>query len=363
MLIVGLKLVIGLVLLIFAADWLVKGASRLATRLGIPPLIVGLTVVAFGTSAPELAVSVQSAFSGNADIAMGNVIGSNIANVLLILGLSAIIAPLTVHAQLIRLDVPLMIGLSVLILLLGLDGVLGRGNGAILVACLAAYIGFLAWTAKRGASDAPSEFDAEFGDKPEGSVPLDIGLIVVGFAGLVVGANLLVSAAVAIATAMGVSQLVIGLTVVAIGTSLPEIATSLIAASKGERDIAVGNVVGSNLFNILAVLGISSLIAPSGIAVAEAARAFDLPVMIAVAVACLPVFARGSSIARWEGALFLFFYVAYTAYLVMSAQGSALLGSYETAMLWLVLPLTGVTLLVIGLAALRERGWLTARGR
>lgn len=363
MLIIALKLIVGLVLLVLAANWLVKGASRLAARFGIPSLVIGLTVVALGTSAPELAVAVQSAYSGSADIALGNVVGSNICNVLLILGVSALIVPLTVHAQLIRVDVPLMIAVSVLVYLLSLDGKLGRVDALLLVSGLVGYVGFLLIQARRETPEATAEFDAEYGNAASKQTPLasDVALIVVGLMGLVLGANLLVGAAVTVATLLGVSQLVIGLTVVAVGTSLPEIATSIIAATKGERDIAVGNVVGSNILNILAVLGLASLVSPSGIAVADTAMAFDLPIMIAVSVACLPVFARGSSIQRWEGGLFVFLYLAYTLYLLLTAQQHLMLGGYRQTMLWGVLPLTAVALVVITALALRERGWLGAK--
>ncbi len=337
-----LQLALGFVLLTAGAEALVRGASAIATRLGIPPLVVGLTVVAFGTSAPEFAVSLGAAWSGQADLALGNVVGSNIFNILFILGLSALIAPLTIHIQLIRIDIPLMIGASVLTLVFALDGRIGRLDGAVLFGLLLFYIAFQVRQARRGAQDQAAE-------APVTSGPwwLDPLLVVGGLAVLVLGSQLLVSAAVAIAQALGVSELVIGLTIVAIGTSLPEVATSVIATLRGQRDIAVGNAVGSSVFNLLGVLGLTSLVAPHGVAVADQALQFDLPVMLATAVACLPIFIIGQEISRWEGALFLAYYVAYTAYAILAALQHAALAAYSTTMLWFVLPLTCVTLAVL----------------
>jgi cation:H+ antiporter len=337
-----LLLAVGLVLLTAGAEALVRGASQGAARLGIPPLIVGLTVVAFGTSAPEFAVSIQSAWSGQPDIALGNVVGSNIFNVLLILGLSALIVPLAIASQLIRVDVPLMIGASILVLLFALDGSISRVDGLILFIGLLLYTGFQIRQGRRERQGAE-----ERGDPPGGNWWTDLALVVGGLVLLVAGSRLLVTSAVAIAQALGVSELVIGLTIVAAGTSLPEVATSVIASLRGQRDIAVGNVVGSNVFNLLGVLGLSALVSPAGIGVAPQALQFDLPVMIAVAVACLPIFVTGREIARWEGGVFLAYYVAYTVYLVMAATQHAALGVYADAMLWFVLPLTVVTLLVL----------------
>ena len=355
MLIIAAQLLAGLVLLVFGAEWLVRGAARLASSFGVAPLIVGLTVVAFGTSAPELAVSVQAAYSGSADIALGNVVGSNICNVLLILGLAAIVAPLVVHRQLVILDVPLMIGISVLVLVLGLDGRIGRGDGVLLFVGLIGYVSFLLIKSRRSGGEIPEELKDAIGEEGAKPAPVwkDLLLIVLGLAALVGGSNLFVSGAVTIATLLGWSELVIGLTVIAIGTSLPEIATSVMAVIRGQRDIAVGNAVGSNIFNLLSVLGIASIVAPDGISVPPDAINFDLPVMIAVAVACLPIFFSGHRIDRWEGGLFFAYYVIYTAYLILRSTQHELLGAFSTTLAWIVLPLTAATLLAIGLNAWR----------
>lgn len=353
-------LIAGLVLLVAGAEVLVRGAAKLAAQFGIPPLIIGLTVVAFGTSAPETAVSVQSAFNGSGDLAIGNVIGSNIANVLLILGMTALIAPLIVSRQLIRLDVPIMIGASLLTFGLAWDGSLSRLDGALLFAGVLTYTGFLIYSARKDKGSDDDEFAKEFGldeaPKPYAWV-INLGLIIAGLVLLVAGSNFLVEGAVTLARALGISELVIGLTVVAIGTSLPELATSILAAIKGERDIAVGNIVGSNIFNLLCVLGLASLVSPAAISVSPNALAFDFPVMIAVAVACLPIFFAGYRINRWEGLLFLAYYVAYTLYLILSSTGRPFADVMGEAMLGYVLPLTAVTLVVIA-----ARAWRKQRG-
>lgn len=346
--------VAGLGLLVLGAEWLVRGASRLAAALGISPLVIGLTVVAFGTSAPEVAVSVKSAWAGQPDLALGNVVGSNIFNVLLILGASAVVTPLLVSSQLIRLDVPVLIGLSVLTLLLAGDGSIGRLDGAILFAGAVAYTAFQIRQSRKESAAIRDEYAQEYGPKPS-STAANLAFVGAGLALLVLGSRWLVNGAVAFAQALGVSELVIGLTVVAAGTSLPEVATSILAAFRGERDIAVGNVVGSNIFNLLAVLGLAGLVAPSGLPAPAALLRFDLPVMVAVAIACLPIFASGATIARWEGALFLFYFAAYTAYVVLAAQQHDALPAFSAAMEAFVLPLTAVTLAVVGWRAWRAR--------
>jgi len=352
-------LVAGLCLLVLGAEWLVGGASRLAAAVGIPPLIVGLTVVAFGTSAPELAVSLQAALAGQADIALGNVVGSNILNILLILGVSALIIPLAVAVQVRRLDVPIMIGASLLALLLAWDGQVGQLDGALLVAGLLIYVGFQVWQGRREAGAATGPPAAPL---TRAELGLNLLRLIAGFGLLVLGSRWLVDGAVTIARAFGLSELVIGLTIIAVGTSLPEIATSIIAALRGQRDIAVGNVVGSNIFNLLGILGVTSLVAPGGVAVAQGALAFDIPVMIAVAVACLPIFFTGSSIARWEGGLFLGYYVAYTAYVVLAAQQHDALPLFSSVMSLFVIPLTAITLLVVvGHGLLGNRRGRTAK--
>jgi cation:H+ antiporter len=349
---IGLFL-LGLVLLIAGADLLVRGASSLAVALRISPLVIGLTIVAYGTSAPELAVSVQSGFAGQGDLALGNVVGSNIFNVLLILGLSATVAPLVVSRQLVRSDVPLMIGVSLLFLLLALDGSISRWDGLLL---FAGAIGYTTYTIIQ--SRREQQLQATPASTPRSGATfwlVQVGMLLVGLGMLVLGARWLVNGAVAFAEALGVSELIIGLTIVAAGTSLPEVATSVLASLRGERDIAVGNVVGSNIFNLLSVLGLTALVSPGAIPVSGAALAFDIPVMLAVMIACLPIFFTGYVIARWEGLLFLGYYVAYTLYLILNATQHASLPLFNTVMLVFVLPLTAITLLLLALRAWRAQ--------
>ncbi|MCU0290773.1 MAG: calcium/sodium antiporter [Thermoanaerobaculaceae bacterium] len=336
----------GFLLLVVGAEGLVRGAVRLAAASGISSLVIGLTVVAFGTSAPELAVSVGAGLGGQADIAVGNVVGSNILNVLLILGLSALIVPLTVARQLVRLDVPVMIGVSLLTWLLALNGRLGRLEGALLATGLVVYVVWSIRVSRRQSEAVPEGTDAAVrrGPLPWSWWVASAALTVGGLAVLVVGARLMVDGAVALARGLGVSELIIGLTVIAAGTSLPEVATSVMAALRGERDIAVGNVVGSNIFNLLGVLGLTAMVSPRGIGVAPAALGFDLPVMLAVAVACLPVFLTGFTISRAEGALLLGYYVAYVTYLSLHASGHAAEGVVGAGLLWFALPLTALGL-------------------
>lgn len=337
--------ILGGLLLIGGAELLVRGASRLAVAAGITPLVVGLTVVAFGTSAPEMAVTVSSAYAGQAEVALGNVVGSNIFNVLFILGVSALIAPLVVDQQLVRFDVPLLIGVSVVVLLISLDGRIGRFGGAVLFAGIVAYTVWLIRQSRREAPAVVDEYDASLAVPAERIRPVvNLVLVLGGLGLLVVGARSLVGAAVSIATALGVSELVIGLTIVAVGTSLPEVATSVLATIRGERDIAVGNVIGSCLFNLLAVLGLGGLVAPDGIPVSEGALSFDIPVMIAVAIAALPIFFTGHAITRWEAAVFLGYYLAYTGYLILVAADHGLAPRLGAAIIWFVAPLTVLTI-------------------
>ena len=347
MLMHALMFVLGLAALVVGAEALVRGASRLAVSWGISPLVVGLTVVAFGTSAPEMAVSVGAALAGSTDLAIGNVVGSNIANVLLILGLSALIAPLLVHEQVIRQEIPILIGASLVVVAMALDGNIGRVEAALLFAGVIAYTVFLVVQSRRASQDAEDAFASEIQTTSwDRHWSVQTLLVVGGLGLLVLGADWLVGAAVAFAKLLGVSDLVIGLTVVAVGTSMPEIATSLIAALRGQRDIAVGNVVGSNIFNLLAVLGAAGVVSAGGLAVPDAARNFDLWVMLAVALACLPIVLTGREIARWEGGLFLGYYAAYLLYLALAAQRHDGLQDFSNVMLSYVMPLTAFTLLV-----------------
>jgi cation:H+ antiporter len=334
---VWLLLLLGLVLLIIGADLLVRGAARLAANFGMPALVIGLTVVAFGTSAPELAVSVGAAFAGQAELAIANVVGSNIFNILFILGVAALISPLIVSRQLIRQDVPVMIAVSAVVLLMTLNGVIGKLEALLLTLGLIAYTVFLFI---QGRKKSAAETDPELGEMLKTGAPTwqNVLLIVVGLAFLVMGARWLVESAVEIASAWGVNEAVIGLTIVAGGTSLPEVMTSVIATIKGERDIAIGNVIGSNIFNLLCVLGLSGLISPEPLLAGGQLAAIDIPVMLGVAVLCLPLFFVGAILNRFEGFLFLVLYVAYVSYMVALALSADYLDSLRLGILYVLIP-------------------------
>ena len=338
-------LVLGLVILTVGAEVLVRGASRLAIACRISPLVVGLTVVAFGTSAPELVVCMQSAFSGEPEVAVGNVVGSNIANVLLILGLASVITPLVVQQQLIRLDVPLMVFVSFVVTGMAWNGNISQLEGAVLALGLVIYNVWVVRKSRKEQKSIEEEYAREFGApdtdaSPGRQIALNLLLLIVGLLMLVGGARLFLDSAVSIARSFGVSELVIGLTLVAVGTSLPEVATSVIAAFKGERDIAVGNVVGSNLFNLLGVLGITSASFSGGIPIPESAVTGDIPIMLLVSIGCMPVFFTGHQIARWEGFLFLFYYFAYTADIALNALGSPKVEALRFGLTWIAAPVT-----------------------
>ncbi|WP_232547826.1 calcium/sodium antiporter [Propioniciclava soli] len=354
----------GLVLLVGGGEALVRGASALATRLGLSPLVVGLTVVSVATSAPELAVTLGAVLRGEPEIAVGNVVGSNIANVLLVLGITAAVGSVLVKRDMLRFDLPFLAGLSILVLVFSVDGRVGPVEGTLLLVLFVGHMAWSVWRGRRAGHDgadlngaaqdgaaqdgAAQDGAAQDAPDPDTSGPRPSALVAAllvaaGVGLLVLGANFLVDGATAIATAFGVSQLVIGLTVVAVGTSLPELAASVIAVRRGERDIAFGNVVGSNIANIGLVLGLPSLLS-GGIGVPESAVAFDIPVMVAVALLLLPVAFTGSLIHRSEGFLFAGFYVAYTVYVLLLATDHDALRGFTITMVAYVLPMFGILL-------------------
>lgn len=348
-------LIAGLLLLVGGAELLVRGASRLAAAVGISPLVVGLTVVAFGTSSPELAVSLQAALTGSGEIAVGNVVGSNIFNILVIVGVATLITPLVVQQQLVRQDVPLMIGLSILLYALGLTGRISRLQGLLMFAGLIFYIGFVIRQSRKESAAVKEEYEIEYGDGKDKNYIRNTLFFVAGLVLLVIGSSWLVTSASEIARAFGISELVIGLTIVAAGTSMPELATSALAAYRGERDIAVGNAVGSNIFNILCVLALTALISKDGLVISPDAMSLDIPFMVAVAIAALPIFFTGYSISRWEGAIFVLYYGAYTLYLLLESAEHDLLPRYSAILAEFVLPLTILTLVVVVVREVRAR--------
>jgi cation:H+ antiporter len=349
-----LLFILGLAVISAGAELFVRGAARLAAMFGISSLIIGLTVVAFGTSAPEVAVVVQAGLQGQGDMAFGNIIGSNISNFMLILGISALLAPLVVSRRLIRLEVPLLLVISAVVFLAAFDGQISRGEGGLLILGAVAYTLFVIQQSrgenrrnKKPGSSVEDSGEEKGSAEPKGSWIRNLVMLLAGLAGLVLGANWLVTGASGMARILGISELVIGLTVVAVGTSLPELATSIAATLRGERDLAIGNVIGSNLFNLLLVLGVGAALVPQGLAVPSSSISFDIPVMIAVTAACLPIFFSGYIISRGEGFVLLVYYAAYTAYLLLFSVEHDLLPAYSTVMLRYILPLTAILLVFV----------------
>jgi cation:H+ antiporter len=302
----------GFVLLAAAAEALVSGAAALARRVGLSPLVIGLTVVSIGTSLPELLVSLEAALVGSGDLALGNVVGSNIGNLALILGVAALVRPIVVQAKIVRIEAPVLVVVSVAFVGLIADGGLGRLDGVVLVGSIVAYVLYNL----RAAPGADSVVQGEFaeGIPDTRSLGVELVLLVLGFGGLVAGAHLLVEGAVAIAETFGVGPIVIGLTIVAVGTSLPELATSVVAAYRGRGDIAVGNAVGSSIFNILGILGVTVLVQPLP---TQTLGWFETGVMVGTAVLIIPLFRSDWTLSRLEGAFLLACYVGYLGYLVL----------------------------------------------
>ena len=303
------QLVAGGVLLYGGGEVLVRSAAQLGLRFGMSPLVVGLTVVAFGTSSPELAVSIGAALDGKGDVAVGNVVGSNICNIALILGLCACIRPVRVHMQLLRFDVPVAIGVAVAVFVLLTDTLIGRIEGAALVAGLVLYVAVLLILARREPESVNAEFAAEESDRAR-ALPLLAGGIAAGLALLVWGGDWFVAGAADLARGLGIDEALIALTIVAIGTSTPELATSLIATLRGHGDMAVGNIVGSNIFNGLGILGAAAIVRPLS---APGILTSDLATMLGVSLLLLPLAWTGRQIVRWEGALLLALYAGYIA--------------------------------------------------
>lgn len=350
----------GLLALLAAGHLVVGAASVVGTRLGLSPLIVGLTIVAAGTSAPELAVFAQAIRVYDTELATGSIIGSNIANVLLVLGLAATLGRIHVASQLVRRDIPVMIAASFAFLLLSLDGSLGRVDGLLLIAAL---IVFVSWTIRVGAGEdlatsEPAGLGVVVARPGQARIGVTVTRLVIGIAGLVVAARFVVAGAEEIAVEAGVPELIVGLTVVALGTSAPEISTTLIAALKGHRDLAVGNAVGSNIFNILLVVG-ASAVASGGVSIDSHLLRQDLPIMAAAAFACLPIVYWDHELDRGDGATLVAFYGAYLAFLSLDATGHQLAQPFAIAMVCFVVPLTAGAIAIATRRQLRRGRMLT----
>lgn len=294
---------VGVVILYYGAEGMLHGAVSIATRMGVSQLVIGLTLVAFGTSAPELSLDISAAIKGSTQLAFGDLVGSNISNIGLILGIAAIICPLRINMRLLRAELPIMIAVSLLVLAIAFDGVISRQDGIFMLAAFVLFLGYSYRAARQESARVKAQFKEEAEEttllgEPVGKSWL---LVLVGLAGLVIGAQLMVYSAVEAAKLLGVSELLIGLTIVAIGTSLPELATSTVAACRGDADIVVGNVIGSNIFNMLLILAVVAIIQP--VPVSPQSIRVDLPIMIAFAVALVPIMLRGMVITRREGYL------------------------------------------------------------
>ncbi len=359
MLAAALTFVGGLALLLVAGHFVVASASSVGRRFGLTPMVVGLTIVAAGTSAPELAVVGQSVAVGDTELAVGSVVGSNIANVLLVLGLAATFGSIRVNSRVVRVDIPVMIGASAALLWMAQDQKLNRLDGLLMLAALAVFV---VWTlmATRGhgrceGAASPTAATPVAAEPPEKPIVRLLVPLALGVGGLAIAARFVVQGAEEIATSLGIPELIVGLTIVAIGTSAPEIVTTVIAALSGQRDLAVGNAVGSNIFNILLVLGAGSTFATSGIAIGADAIELDLPIMLAAAFACLPMVVFDNKLDRWEGAVFVVFYVAYVVFLVLDATGHRAKDPFALVMIAFVAPLVVLTIATITLRQRRHR--------
>lgn len=310
--------VVGLAALVAGAEVMVRGATKIASRLGISAIVVGLTVVAIGTSMPELAIGVVAASEGTGALAVGNIAGANVINLLFVLGLSALMLPLAIEMRTLRFELPVMAVAAVLLMILAFDGVLSRVDGMILVVCAVVYTFAVIQAARRETRDAAAEFVQAYPADTTGgrSTALHVVMMVGGIAIIVLGADRLVDAAVGIAGGFGVSDALIGLTVVAIGTTAPELVTTVVSTLRGDRDIAIGNLLGSSIYNILLILGITCLIPAHGLELPSALVRIDIPIMVAVTLACIPIFISGRRVHRGEGAAMVCAYVAFLVFLL-----------------------------------------------
>ena len=313
---------LGLILLVSGAELLVRGGVQLAARLGVPPIIIGLTIVAVGTSTPELAVGVSAALQGSGSLAVGNIAGTNVVNLLLILGLSALIRPLALELQTLRHDLPVMAAAAVALLLLAWDGTISRAEGSVMVLAGLAYTGAVVFWARRESRAVKADFAREYEAPPRWRISRETAWsaasLVGGIATVVVGADWLVDGAGEVARRLGVSDTVIGLTIVALGTSAPELVTTIVSTLRQARDIAIGNLLGSSVYNILIILGVTAIVPPAGLEIDPALVRIDIPVMLAATLACIPIFLSGRRVSRVEGGILVAAYVAYISYILVA---------------------------------------------
>jgi cation:H+ antiporter len=353
-----LLFIIGLVTLIAGAELFLKSVDRFGLAWSVSPVVMGLTVVAFATGAPELAISLQAAAEGKPDLVLGNILGSNIANILLILGIAGLVKPLRITNRIIKVDVPVVIGASILLYVLAMDGLLTLMDGLIIFGALVAYSVFMYSQIRKDRRDNKlNKEEQPVLDEPVTSLFYGkyIFLLLAGLVLIVMGSRWMVESAVEIAGILGISELIIGLTIVSIGTSLPEVATSLSAVRRDDSDTAVANVMGSNLYNILLTLSLTIIVAPGALDVSMDAIRLDLPFMVIVAAACLPLFWPAKELGRPEAAGFLFYYAAYVAYLALIAIQHPFKETMEWAMFWIIIPLTVLLIIVKFITDYRKR--------
>jgi cation:H+ antiporter len=352
---------LGLIVLVVGAELLVRGSVRLAAAAGLSPMVIGLTVVSLGTSSPELGVSLQAALAGDDGLAIGNVIGSSIFNLTFLLGIGAVVTPLLVKQRLVRIDVPILIGLVAVLWVMSLDGRIGRLEGLLL---LAGGVGYSILVVRAEGAESPdvrAEYDRALQEAGGRSlVPLGRAafLVVLGLAGLIAGGHWMVEGAAQMARDLGIDELIIGLTIVAIGTGLPEIAATVLAAMRREPDLAVGNAIGSSIYNVLIVLGVCAAAAPRGLSVAPSGIWFDIPVLSLAALLCVPVFLWGGRVTRGEGLLLLAFYLGYLGILVRTARLQTALTGPSPDLAWFLVPplaFLGMVFLEAGLRRRRNR--------
>jgi cation:H+ antiporter len=311
---------VGLGALVAGAEVMTRGGTKIASRLGISPIVVGLTVVSIGTSTPELAIGVVAASEGSGALAVGNIAGANVINLLFVLGLSALILPVAIEMRTLRLELPVMAGAAILLWVLAADSVLSRVDGLILVTGAIAYTGAVIWAARRETREIADEFDEAYPTVATSGprTALHVGMTLGGIAIIVVGAQLLVDAAVGMARAFDVSDALIGLTVVAIGTTAPELVTTVVSTLRGERDIAIGNLLGSSMYNVLLILGVTCLVPAHGLELPPALVRIDIPIMVAATLVCIPIFISGRRVGRIEGGAMVAAYVAFLAFLLLT---------------------------------------------
>jgi cation:H+ antiporter len=314
-------IVLGLIALIGGAELIVRGGTRVAAILGVPPIVIGLTIVSVGTSAPELAVGIEAATRGNGALAIGNIAGTNTVNLLLILGLSALLRPLALGMQTLRFDLPMMTAVAIAFLVMAWDGSLSHIDGAVMVFAGIGYTIGIIYLSRRESRAVKREYAQEYAVRssmpPAVQTLLSVAALNAGIAVVVVGSNWLVDGSVTLARAMGISEALIGLTIVAIGTSSPELVTTVVGTLRDDREVAIGNLLGSSIYNILAIMGMTCLAAQAPLSVERDLLRVDMPVMVLATLACIPVFLTQRRVTRIEGGLFVFAYLAYLAYLVL----------------------------------------------